>query len=156
MSDSVRPHRWQAIRLPRPWDSLGKNTGWVATSFSNAWKWKVKVKLLSRVWLLVIPWTAAYQAPPSMGLSRQEYWSGVPSPSPILLLTKLKTRTYIPFPNCWLQLKAHSSHAIVQTRKSNIIIHTGFIISGKISKGAQIIFSFKNIYWALSIYQTLI
>ena len=54
----------------------------VAISFSNAWKWKVKVKLLSRVPLFVTPWTAAYQAPPSMGFSRQEYWSGVPLPSP--------------------------------------------------------------------------
>ena len=45
---------------------------WVAISFSNAWKWKVKVKSLSCVWLLVTPWTAAYQAPPSMGFSRQE------------------------------------------------------------------------------------
>ena len=51
---------------------------WVAISFSNAWKWKVKVKSLSRVQLLATPWTAAYQAPPSMGFSRQEYWSGVP------------------------------------------------------------------------------
>ena len=51
----------------------------VAISFSDAWKWKLKVKLLSRVWLLVTPWTAAYQAPPSMGFSRQEYWSGVPA-----------------------------------------------------------------------------
>ena len=56
---------------------------WVAISFSNAWKWKVKVRSLSRVRLLVTPWTAAYQAPPSMGFSRQEYWSGVPLPSPI-------------------------------------------------------------------------
>ena len=55
---------------------------WVAISLSNAWKWKVKVKSLSRVRLFAIPWTAAYQAPPSMGFSRQEYWSGVPSPSP--------------------------------------------------------------------------
>ena len=54
---------------------------WVAISFSNAWKWKVKVKLLSHFWLLAIPWSAAYQAPPSMGFSRQEYWSGVPLPS---------------------------------------------------------------------------
>ena len=53
----------------------------VAISFSNAWKWKVKVKSLSHVRLLAIPWTAAYQAPPSMGFSGQEYWSGVPSPS---------------------------------------------------------------------------
>ena len=54
---------------------------WVAISFSNAWKWKVKVKSLSRVQLLATPLTATYQAPPSMGFSRQEYWSGVPSPS---------------------------------------------------------------------------
>ena len=51
---------------------------WVAISFSNAWKWKVKVKLISRVWLLATPWTTAYQAPLSMGFSRQEYWSGLP------------------------------------------------------------------------------
>ena len=50
---------------------------WVAISFSNAWNWKVKVKLLSRARLLATPWTAAHQAPPSMGFSRQEYWSGV-------------------------------------------------------------------------------
>ena len=56
---------------------------WVAMSFSNAWKWKVKVKSLSRVRLLANPWTAAYQAPPSMGFSGQEYWSGVPLPSPV-------------------------------------------------------------------------
>ena len=55
---------------------------WIAISFSNASKWKVKVKSLSRVRLLVTPWTAAYQAPPSMGSSRQEYWSGVPLPFP--------------------------------------------------------------------------
>ena len=49
---------------------------WVALSFSNAWQWKVKVKSLSRAWLLATPWTAAYQAPPSMRFPRQEYWSG--------------------------------------------------------------------------------
>ena len=54
---------------------------WVAISFSNAWKWKVKVKLLSRVRLLATPWTAAHQAPRSMGFSMQEYLSGVPLPS---------------------------------------------------------------------------
>ena len=51
---------------------------WVAISFSNAGKGKMKVKSLSRVRLLATPWTAPYQAPPSMGFSRQEYWSGVP------------------------------------------------------------------------------
>ena len=55
----------------------------VAISFSNAWKWKVKVKSLSRVRLLETPWTVAHQAPPSMGFSRQQYWSGVPLPVPL-------------------------------------------------------------------------
>ena len=58
---------------------------WVAISFSNAWKWKVKVKLLSCVRLLVTPWTAAHQAPLSTGFSRQEYWSGVPESSSLWL-----------------------------------------------------------------------
>ena len=130
VSDSVRPHRRQPTRLPRPGDFPGKSTGvechcllqcmkvksesevaqlcpthsnpmgcslpgssvpgifqgrvleWDAIAFSSAWKWKVKVKLLSRAWLLATPWAAAYQAPPSMGFSRQEYWSGLPLPSP--------------------------------------------------------------------------
>ena len=59
---------------------------WVATSFSCAWKWKVKVKSLSCVRPSATPWTAAFQAPPSMGFSRQEYWSGVPLPSPLEVL----------------------------------------------------------------------
>ena len=59
---------------------------WVAISFSNAWKWKAKVKSLSHVRLLAIRWTAAHQAPSSMGFSRQEYWSGVPLPSPMQVL----------------------------------------------------------------------
>ena len=130
----MRPQRGQSTRLPRPWDSAGKNTGvgchfllqcmkmksesevaqscptlcnpidgsppgspvpeilqartleWGAISFSNAWKWKVKGKSLSRVWLFATPWTAAYQAPLSMGFSRQEYWIGVPLPSPSIII----------------------------------------------------------------------
>ena len=58
---------------------------WVAISFSNAWKGKLKVNSLSCIQLFLTPWSAAYQAPPSMGFSRQEYWSGVPLPSPIAL-----------------------------------------------------------------------
>ena len=54
---------------------------WVAISSSNAWKWKVKVKSLSHVQLFATPATAAYQGPPPMGFSRQEYWSGLPLPS---------------------------------------------------------------------------
>ena len=67
---------------PVPGILQARTLEWVAISFSNAWKWKVKVKSLSHVRLLATPWTAAHQAPPSMGFSRQEYWSGVPSPSP--------------------------------------------------------------------------
>ena len=58
---------------------------WVAISFSIALKWKVEVKSLSHVLLLATPWTAAHQAPPPTGFSRQEYWSGVPLPSKLLL-----------------------------------------------------------------------
>ena len=69
---------------PFPGIPQARTLEWVAISFSNAWKWKVKVKSLSHVWLLATPWTAAYQAPLSMGSSRQEYWSGMPSPSPVM------------------------------------------------------------------------
>ena len=67
---------------------------WVAISFSNAWKWKVKGKSLSRVWLLATPWTAAHQVPLSMGFSRQEYWSGVPVPSPDLVTKEQQFYVY--------------------------------------------------------------
>ena len=63
---------------------------WVAISFSNAGKWKVKVKSLSHVRLFVTPWTAAYQAPPSIGFSRQEYWSGLPLPSLLQMLNRVQ------------------------------------------------------------------
>ena len=66
---------------PAPGILQARTLEWVAISFSSAWKWKVKVKSLSRVRLFATPWTAAHQAPPSMGFSRQEYWSGVPLPS---------------------------------------------------------------------------
>jgi len=75
---------------PIPGILQARTLEWVAISFSNAWKWKVKVKSLSRAWLLVTPWTAAYQAPPSMGFSRQEYWSGLLLPSPLTGLIPIK------------------------------------------------------------------
>ena len=75
------PHRWQPTRLPHPAILQARTLEWVAISFSNAWKWKVKGKSLSHIWLLATPWTAAHQAPPSMGFSRQEYWSELPLPS---------------------------------------------------------------------------
>ena len=67
---------------PVPGILQARTLEWVAIPFSNAWKWKVKVKLLSCVRLFATPWTATYQAPLSMWFSRQEYWSGVPLPSP--------------------------------------------------------------------------
>ena len=85
---TLRPHRRQPTRLPRPWDSPGKNTG-VGCHFLLQC---MKVKSLSRVLLLVTPWTTAYQAPPSMGFSRQEYWSGLPLPEE----TKIEKDTCIP------------------------------------------------------------
>ena len=66
---------------PIPGILQARTLEWVAISFSNAWKWNVKVKSLSRVRLLASPWTAAHQAPPSMGFSRQEDWCGVPVPT---------------------------------------------------------------------------
>ena len=65
---------------------------WVAISFSNARKWKVKVKSLSRVWLLATPWTAAHQAPPSLGFSRQEHWSGCRCLSALAAAAAAKSR----------------------------------------------------------------
>ena len=67
---------------PVPGILQARTLEWVAISFSSAWQWKVKVKSLSRVRLFVIPRTTAHQAPPSMGFPRQEYWSGMPLPSP--------------------------------------------------------------------------
>ena len=77
VSDSVWPHRWPPTRLPIPGILQARTVEWVAISFTNAWKWKVKVKSLSCVQPSATPWTAAFQAPPSMGFSRQESWSGV-------------------------------------------------------------------------------
>ena len=81
MSDSKQPHRRQPTRLPHPWDSPGKNTGVGCHFLLQCMKVKSEGKSLSRVQLLATPWTTAYQAPPSMGFSRQEYCSGVPLPS---------------------------------------------------------------------------
>ena len=118
VSDSLRPRGLQHARLPCPSAAAAKSLQscptlcdpidsspsgspvpgilqartleWVAISFSNAWKWKVKVKSLSRVRLFTTPWTEAYQAPPPMGFSRKEYWSGVPLPSPFSVLVAFK------------------------------------------------------------------
>ena len=92
MSNSVQPHRRQPTRLPHPWDSPGKNTG-VGCHFLLQCM-KVKSEVAQSCPTLATPWTAAYQAPPSMGFSRQEYWSGLPLPVPLMLLSE--TLTYDP------------------------------------------------------------
>ena len=97
----MRPHRRQPTRPPHPWDSPGKNTG-VGCHFLLQCM-KVKVKSLSRAGLLPTPWTGAYQAPPSMGFSRQEYWSGVPVPSLSSWIDKNKEKYQIHYPTWWTQ-----------------------------------------------------
>ena len=78
MSDSMRPHRRQPTRLPRSWDSPGKNTGAGCHFLLQCMKVKSESEVAQSCLTLATPWTAAYQAPPSMGFSRQKYWSGVP------------------------------------------------------------------------------
>ena len=80
-SNSEGPLRWQPSRLPRPWDSPGKNTGVGCHFLFQFRKVKVKVKSFSCVRLFATPWSVAYQAPPFMGFSGQEYRKGVPLPS---------------------------------------------------------------------------
>ena len=87
---------------------------WVAIAFSNAWKWKVKVKSLSRVRLLATPWTAAHQAPPSMGFSSHEYWSGV-QPLKYFEIEKLCFST-----NCECLSRIMQLDEIFTTNKFNI------------------------------------
>ena len=91
---------------------------WVAISFSNAWKWKVKGKSLSYVRPSATPWTAAFQAPPSMGFSRQEYWSGVPLPSPIFCPTSFQ-RDWAVFLGTWCPLPAFRSCFVEFAQRSN-------------------------------------
>ena len=114
---------------PFPGILQARTLEWVAISFSNAWKWKVKVKLLSRVWLLATTWTAAHQDPLSMGFSRQEYWSGVSLPSPKEI--------------------SSLSHSIVYLYFFALIIEEGFLISSCyslelcIQMGISFLFSFS-------------
>ena len=80
VSDSVRPHRRQPTRLPHPWDSPGKDTGVGCRFLLQCMKVKSEREIAQSCLTLATPWTAAYQAPQSMGFSRQKYWSGVPLP----------------------------------------------------------------------------
>ena len=94
----MRPHRRQPTRLPHPWDTPGKNTGAGCHFLLQCMKVKSENEVVQSCMTLATPWTAAYQAPPSMGFSRQKYWSRVPLPSPHLLFRIL----YI---YCWFSGK---------------------------------------------------
>ena len=124
MSDSVQPHRWKPMRPPVAGILQARTVEWVAISFSNSWKWKVKVKTLSRVWLFSTPWTAACQAPPSMGFSRQEYLSGLPLPPRVTLLQSLIIYQTIHLINCFKS--SHHflwrlSHILGNARNNNLV-----------------------------------
>ena len=121
----MQPHRQQPTRLPIPGILQARTLEWVAISFSNGWKWKAKVKTLSHVQLLATSWTATYQAPPSMGLSRQEYWSGLPLPSPI-------TRHYWGRNICWFN-SIKTSRIILLNKKDQETVDENSQILSEIS-----------------------
>ena len=108
---------------PVPGILQARTLEWVAISFSDAWKLKVKVKSLSRVRLLATPWTAAYQAPPSMGFSRQECWSGVSLPSPYIWATLFKSNEQngiTLFATMWMDLAIIPLSEVNQRKTSTI------------------------------------
>ena len=100
MSDSVRPHRRQPTRLRRPWDSPGKNTGVGCHFLLQCMKVKSESEVAQSCPTLVTPWTAAHQAPLPMRFSRQEYWSGVPLPSPSPCLAAFKVSQFPLYKYC--------------------------------------------------------
>ena len=109
---------------PVPGILQARTLEWLAISFSKAWKWKVKVKSLSHVRLLATPWTAAYQAPPSMGFSRQEYWRGVPLPS---LDKWLRT------PQRWNEILRVEMHSRIDMAR----MHHQYILVRKLPEGKK-------------------
>ena len=108
---------------PVPGILQARTLEWVAISYSNGWKWKVKVKSLSRVRLLAFPWTTAHQASLSMGFSRQEYWSGVPLPSPTHILKQSNSD-----PRCTKQRCVH--YTVIKRQVQNV--HNSSIHNSKI------------------------
>ena len=108
---------------PVPGILQARTLEWVAISFSNAWKWKVKVKLLNCIQPSATSWTAAFQAPPSMGVSRQEYWSGVPLPSPWFPLPPVKkpAATYNTVPTDLFTLICYYSLRVVGSWHSPLL-----------------------------------
>ena len=106
---------------------------WVAISFSNAWKWKVKVKSLSRVWLFATPWTIAYQAPPSMGFSRQSTSALLIMPKPLTMWTTTNSGEFwkrweyqTPWPASW--------EICMQVKKQHLELEMGQQFGSKLGK----------------------
>ena len=107
VSDSVRPYRWQPTRLLHPWDSPGKITGAGCHFLLQCMKVESESrKSLGHVRLSATLWTAAYQAPLSMGFSRQEYWSGLPLPFPMTNLDSILKSSIITLPTKVCLVKA--------------------------------------------------
>ena len=126
---------------PVPGILQARTLEWVAISFSNAWKWKVKVKSLSHVRLLATPWTAAYQAPPSLGFSRQKYWSGVPLSRLVIIFLPRSKRLLI----SWLP---SLSAVILEPKK--IKSATVSIVSPSIYHAVMGLDAMIFIFWMLS------
>ena len=115
---------------------------WAAISFSNAWKWKVKVKSLSRVRLCATPWTSAHQPPPSMGFSRQEYWSGLPLPS---LTNRFKSQE-IPLAQIWFRSCLDCSHQVLGLALNKLNLNSVFSQPWEVSVSTSLTFWFYNIH----------
>ena len=124
---------------PVPGILQARTLEWVAISFSNTWKWKVKVKLLSRIWLLATPWTAAYQAPPSMGFARQQYWSGVPLPSPSEV-----QKPYFFFPNFLLSLILNISSTYIENQVRLFFLFS-LLLGLVVPNVSEVLFTFFNL-----------
>ena len=113
---------------PVPGILQARTLEWVAISFSNAWKWKVKVKALSPVWLLETSWTTAHQGSPSMGFSRQEHWSGVPLSSPSMeYYSALKRNELSIHEITWMNLKILLLSKRSQMKKEYILHDSIFL-----------------------------
>ena len=122
VSDSVWPHRRQPPGSPVPGILQARTLEWVAISFSNVWKWKVKAKSLSQVRLLATPWTAAYQAPLSMGFSRQE-WGAIAFSAMAYYLT-IKKNTFESVLMRWMKLEPIIRSEVSQKEKHQYSILT--------------------------------
>ena len=126
MSESVRPQRWQPTRLPHPWDSSSKNTGVGCHFLLQCMKVKCESEVVQLCPTLSDPMDYTHQAPPSMGFARQEYWSGVPLPSPISLLDISKICRNPPY-----RTKLYSKDDIIE-----------------FGKGHHLNTTFNQIYWS--------